>query len=129
MSASVYANPGGFYCNPSAQNVVHFAPPYCAAINGPRNLNPDGSVRINPPLFVNTPRPPSGCDFDLSYYGPDDPSCVPGSAVIWQYAEQYYKHDAFPKGLWHQDLTTDTGCASIWGGFKARADYRTLGQQ
>ena len=115
MSTSVYANPGGFYCNLSAGNAVHFATPYCAAINDPRNLNPDGSFRFTPPLFVSTPRPPSGCDFDLSFYGPDEPICVPGSAVIWQYAEQCYKNDAFPKGLWDQDLATDTGYATMWG--------------
>ena len=97
MNASIYANPGGYYCNPSSGNATNFATPYCAAINDPRNLNPDGSFRFNPPLFVNTPRPPSGCDFDLSFYGPDEPACVPGSAVIWQYAEQCYKNATFPE--------------------------------
>ena len=29
MSASVYANPGGFYCNPSPHNAANFAIPYC----------------------------------------------------------------------------------------------------
>jgi Domain of unknown function (DUF1906) len=81
MSASVYANAGGFYCNPSTNNAPNFATPYCAAINDPRNLNPDGLLRFNPPLFASAPRP--GCDFDRSYYGPNEPLCVPGSAVIW----------------------------------------------
>jgi hypothetical protein len=113
MSASIYANPGGFYCNPSNdKNAKNFAIPYCAAINDPRNLNPEGSVRFNPPLFASTPRP--GCDFDLSYYRPDEPLCVPGSAVIWQYAEQCYKNNTFPKGLWDQDLATDTGYDTMW---------------
>lgn len=51
MSASLYANPGGFYCNPSLGNATNFATPYCVAINDPRNLNPDGSLRFNPPLL------------------------------------------------------------------------------
>src|SRR5437588_7860921 len=38
MSASVYANAGGFYCNASAHNVANFATIYCEAINDPRNL-------------------------------------------------------------------------------------------
>lgn len=115
MSASVYANPGGFYCNPSTENAVNFASPYCDAINDPRNLNPDGSFRFIPPLFVSSPQPSSGCNFDLSYYGPYEPSCAPGSAVIWQYAEQCYKNATFPKGLWDQDLATDTGYSTMWG--------------
>ncbi len=113
MSASVYTSAGGFYCNPSANNAQNFATPYCAAINDPRNLNSDGSLRFNPPLFVSTPRP--GCDFDRSYYQPDEPSCVAGSAVIWQYVEQCHKNDVFPKGLWDQDLATDAGYATMWG--------------
>lgn len=114
MSASVYANCGGFYCNPSAGNATNFATPYCAAINDPRNLNPDGSLRFNPPLFASAPRPTAGCNFDLSYYQPDEPACVPGAAVIWQYAEQCNKNSSFPEGLWDQDLATDTGYATMW---------------
>ena len=64
---------------------------------------------------MSTPYPPSGCDFDLSSYGPDEPACAPGSAVIWQYAEQCYKNDTFPKVLWDQDLATGTGYATMWG--------------
>lgn len=34
--------------------------------------------------------------------------------VIGQYAEQCYKTDAFPQGLWDQDLATGAGLATMW---------------
>jgi len=58
MSA-LYLNPGGFYCNTSPENALYFSNPYCAAITSPSNLNPDGTLRFNPPLSNRAVKPPT----------------------------------------------------------------------
>ncbi len=112
MSASMYTNPGGFYCNPSARNASNFSTPYCTAINSPANLNPDGTLHFNPPLFSSAPQP--GCTFNRSSYGPFEPACVPDSAVIWQYAEGCFKDNTNRRGLCDMDLANDIGYTTMW---------------
>ena len=112
MSASVYANPGGFYCNPSSENAANFNDPYCQAITSPANRNADGSLRFNPLLFSSAPR--EGCSFDRTSYAPLEPACAPGSAVIWQYALGCFQDIVPPRGLCDMDLANERGYASLW---------------
>ncbi len=117
MNASMYANPGGFYCNPSAWNEKNFNHPYCIAITGPSNLRDDGTFISNPPLFSSAPR--MDCSFitdDPALYTPLAPPCAPSSAVIWQYALGCFKSSTYPRGLCDMDLANDDGYATMWSG-------------
>jgi hypothetical protein len=113
MSASAYANPGGFYCHPSPSNVTNFLGPYCAAITDPRNLNLDGTYRFYPPLFSSSPL--VGCSSPApTQFNPDEPPCAPGSAMIWQYAEGCFQNADYPRGLYDMDLANESGIATLW---------------
>jgi hypothetical protein len=110
MMASLYANPGGLYCNTSPENALYFNNPYCAAVTSQSNQGSGGTLPFNPPLFTSYPRP--GCAFDRSSYDATSPDCVPNSAVIWQYAEQCPpSYD-----LYDMDLANDAGYATMWSG-------------
>ncbi len=112
MSTSMFANPGGFYCNPSARNASNFSTPYCTAITSLANLNPDGTLRFNPPLFSSAPQ--LGCTFNRSSFGPCEPACVPDSVGIWQYAGGCFKDNTSPRGLCDMDLANESGYATMW---------------
>lgn len=112
MSASVYGNPGGFYCNPSSENAANFTVPYCQAITSAANRQAGGGLRFNPLLFSSAPR--MGCAFDRASYTPLEPPCAPGSAVIWQYALGCFQDANAPRGLCDMDLANERGFASMW---------------
>ncbi len=64
-------------------------------------------------LFSSSPR--LDCSSPTpSQFKPDEPSCVPGSAAIWQYAEGCFQDPDYPRGLCDMDIANKSGYATMW---------------
>ena len=120
MSLSVYANPGGFYCNPLPTNASFFGNSFCSAITNPTNVSLNGGLLFDPPLYSSEPQN-VGCSFNKSSFQPAFPSCGPiatpfTGSVIWQYATTCYQDIDPQNGLVDKDLANDKGYATRWSG-------------
>src|SRR5258708_1487342 len=75
MTASEYANSGGFYCNPLPGNAANFSTPFCTAMNDPSNIDPQTRKQIYKPLFFSSEPENVGCSFDRQSFNPSYPPC------------------------------------------------------